>query len=89
MGDMGDMYRGVDEDKRERKMKSLKENIDILNDSKLNFEYRNWTIMIREAKVSADFYPSSNKWKDNRNKQLVHYGGAVKFIQWVMERSKS
>jgi hypothetical protein len=49
--------------------------------SKIPFDYRkgNRVVLVRWRGVSADFYPTTNKWKINDERQTVKNGDASDF----------
>ena len=65
----------------------LNRNLDILQESGLPFTYNPGprVIMIRVPMVSADFYPTMNKWKDNLCGQTIHYGDADQLLKWICQ----
>ena len=57
---------------------SIDENIQVLDDMSINFSYNEQAkvVLIRDGKNSIDFYPSTNKWKDNNDNNRMHLGNA-------------
>jgi len=92
MGDMGDMYRGWKEIKKEQNRKREAANMEVINMWLMsgNIKYaqhisdRGGTILFRfPGKPKADFYPTKNKW---RKGNAIYRGDAKKFLDWYVKQ---
>ncbi len=84
MGDMGDAFRAMKADKKQRHADWYEQNLEILVASGIPFTDKGETLLFREGKGwRADFYPSTGRWKDLANNKM-RGGGAEKFLLWVM-----
>lgn len=87
MGDVGDLYRDLHTEERERAEKRKAENLANLRASVLPFEYRNGgdVVLIRDKAYPAiDFYPSRNKWRVGTRYVL---GSAQQLLDWLKLRA--
>lgn len=87
MGDMGDLYRDLHAEERQRAEKRKAENLAILRASVIPFEYRNGgdVVLIRNrAYPSIDFYPTKNKWRVGTRYVL---GSAQALLDWLRLRA--
>ena len=83
MGDMGDDFRAMDADTKQRHADWHAKNREILDASGLPYTDKGETLLFRIPlrDWKADFYPSTGRWKDGSGK--MHRGGAQRFLQWV------
>lgn len=61
------------------------ENVEYLmrNAISIGHNSKSKVMLIRQKNVSADFYTTKNKWKDNNHGQRIYYGDSVRFLKWV------
>jgi hypothetical protein len=85
MGDMGEVFREMRTDIKEKKSMNLKNNLDFLNSMEYDYEVHNhgYQLNFKTKQGSVSFYPSANKWV---LKQKVYYGDALALIEWLEER---
>lgn len=84
MGDMGEVFKVMKEDRQERHQKWHEENRAVIIASGLTFVDRGETLLFRRESeknipLSADFYPSTGRWT---SKGKTFRGGAKSFINW-------
>ena len=88
MGDMGDMYRDREADKKAKGEKRESVNQKIIQDWLMNgnikhcdhISDRGGTILFRfPGKPKIDFYPTKNKWRKGR---IIYWGDVSKFLKW-------
>ena len=89
MGDMGDHYRALKEEKKKRHSDWHKKNIAIIKKSGLQYEVKNngECVIINSTKFDdhvrdkpqIDFFPSTGRW---RSKGRTMSGGAQQMINW-------
>lgn len=87
MGDVGDLYRDLHTEERQRAEKRKVENLAVLRASVLPFEYRNGgdVVLIRSVGYPAvDFYPTKNKWRVGTRYVL---GSAQQLLDWLKLRA--
>lgn len=92
MSGMGEIYRDMTANKKERHKEWKTINTDIIESSGLKFESTNngETILFREhEQIKVDFYPSTGRWKFHGK---MFRGGARQFLNWykkqIIERVK-
>jgi hypothetical protein len=87
MGEVIENYRAMAERQKSYKQRTLESNLKILCASKIPFDYRkgNRVVLVRWRGVSADFYPTTNKWKINDERQTVRNGDASDFLTWLVQ----
>lgn len=74
MGDMGDIFRAMRDDKKERHAKNYDENHALARALHLSFETKNGGehLVFDFCGEVADFWPSSGKWFQRRQKKYGH-----------------
>jgi hypothetical protein len=84
MGDMGDVFRMMRENKKENHARFKESNIKNIIDSKIPCTIKDEVVLFREqGKPHIDYYPSSNRWKViKKPNHKMMYGNAIKFIVW-------
>lgn len=83
MGDMGEMYRAWNDDKKERRKRNLPRNVAALEKYGINFDSRNdgyHLVILHEGKL-VDFWPSSGKWRARVEKQKGF--GVTSLLEWL------
>lgn len=65
MGDMGEVFNAIKEEKRAKRQNNLKNNQQLIDSSwTIHSEYHvSKTVRIEDRDVRVEFWPSSNKWK--------------------------
>jgi len=66
---------------------SGEENLQVLCKMNITFQYSEKlkVALIREGRNSIDFYPTTNKWKDNNDGNKMHHGNAHLLIKDGMD----
>lgn len=88
MGDMGEVFKGMSEARKERHSRWRTQNILALQATQFIYTVTNngETFLFREAgKPKVDFYPSTGRWRVSGIKQTFHGGGKL-FIQWYRKQ---
>lgn len=83
MGDMGDVFKDMQDAKKERHASWKEQNTKILEESGLQFRSCNngETLLFKEPK-QAEFFPSTGRWKAHNPKRVLS-GGAKRFLEWL------
>lgn len=83
MGEMGDAFRAMREEKRERHANAARDNLAVIEASGVTFRAAGEeTLVFRErGKPRADFYPSTGRWRDVDDGR-TYRGGAAAFLGW-------
>lgn len=78
-------FKFLKDKQNEYKKDSVQGNMEIFNGCEFKFQYNTGpqVVMFRLRRISADFYVSTNKWKDNTNGQEMHHGDARAFLRWL------
>lgn len=87
MGDMGEVFRELNEIKKQEKRKRYDKNMIIVK--QCEFEYRldlNGTVLFKTENGTVCFYPSTNKFM---LKNRVYHGDAKSVLGFIRNRSKS
>jgi hypothetical protein len=82
MGDMGDDFRAMRADRKERHADWHRENRAVIDASGYSYADRGETLLFRFKSVSADFYPSTGRWRVPGGKRTFS-GGAEAFLAWL------
>lgn len=87
MGDMGDLFRDLREDKKQRHEEAYEKNMQVLAESGIECQVRPTTVLFRSAsKPRVDFYPHTGRWKvlptTKNGKARMMRGGAKAFLVW-------
>ncbi len=84
MGDMAEVFREMQQDKKERHERWWSVNMKIIGATAYGYRTENagQTILFRENnKPKVDFYPHTGRWRIAGNPRTFS-GGAKKFIEW-------
>ena len=82
MGDMGDDFRVMREHRKELHEKWHKANRSLIDASGLPYEDKGEALLFRIGSVSADFYPSTGRWRVAGERDTYRGGGRV-FLNWL------
>lgn len=85
---MGDIFRGMQEAKRERHQEWFAANMQVLAESGLSFEERNYgeTLIFRaQPGPKCDFFPSTGRWRVAGDRRT--YRGGKAFIAWYLKQT--
>ena len=82
MGDMGDDFRAMRDHRKERHARWHRLNRAAIDASGIPYTDRDETLLFRLDGVSADFYPSTGRWREPGN-QYTYRGGAQAFLAWL------
>lgn len=86
MGDMGDDFRAMRDEKKRRHREWREENREAIVSSGLPFIDRGEAFLFRDSsKTLVDFYPSTGRWRVLGAKG-TQSGGAEKFLEWYGQR---
>ena len=82
MGDMGEIFKAMNEDKKQRHSDGFGKNMRLLEG--MRFVFKETVCLFRETgKPKIDFYPHTGRWK---SKNKIHRGGAISFINWYSKQ---
>ena len=82
---MGDIFRAMKEDKKERSKKNYDSNMPILDGCEFKHEIRNQGsvyLFRHPGKPKVDYYPTKNSWRIVGSKPRKMNGTANDFLNW-------
>lgn len=80
MGEMGIVFKAMDQAKKERHNNWFEKNIKIIQESGITYKWAgDYCILFRGGKLAVDFYPHTGRWKC---KNKMYSGGAESFLGW-------